>query len=65
MDSSTVRGAFRPEAQFYGADVYSAQPFSNDLSVYRRKGLSLKYLETLTKGVSAPQGTVTTPTGWW
>ncbi|MFZ0031611.1 MAG: hypothetical protein WAK84_07035 [Candidatus Cybelea sp.] len=65
MDSSTVRGAIRPDANFYGDDVYSAQPFSNDLSVYRRKGLSLKYLETLTVGVAAPQGTITTPTGWW
>lgn len=66
MDSSTVLGAFRPDAQFYGADfVYSAQPYGNNVSVYRRKGLSLKYLETLTKGVSAPRGTVTTPSGWW
>ena len=47
-----------PNANFYGADVYSAQPFSNDLSVYRRKGLSLEYLETLTVGIAAPQGTV-------
>ncbi|MGB8907518.1 MAG: hypothetical protein WCC84_02090 [Candidatus Cybelea sp.] len=64
-DSSTVHRTFRPDANFYGNDVYTAQPFGNDLSVYRRKGLSLKLLETLTVGVSAPQGTVTTPSGWW
>ncbi|MGA8098761.1 MAG: hypothetical protein WB810_08895 [Candidatus Cybelea sp.] len=64
MNSSTVLGAFRPDANFYGNDIYSAQPSSNDLSVYRRKGLSLKLLETLTSGLSAPQGMVTTPSGW-
>jgi DNA-binding beta-propeller fold protein YncE len=64
MDSSTVLRAVRPDANFYGNDVYSAQPFGNDLSVYRRKGLSLKLLETLTNGLSGPQGIVTTPSGW-
>jgi DNA-binding beta-propeller fold protein YncE len=86
IDSPTVLGALRPDANFYGNDIYSSQPSrndllpsrnellpsgndlspsGNDLSVYTRKGLSLKLLETLTKGVSAPQGTVTTPSGWW
>lgn len=64
-NSSTVLRTLSPDANFYGADVYSAQPLSNNLSVYRRKGLSLTLLETLTDGVAAPQGMVTTPSGWW
>ncbi len=65
MDSPTILGAFRPDAQFYGNDVvYSAQPVGNDMTVYRRKGLSLKLLETLSLKLSAPQGAVATPSGW-
>ncbi|MBV8531394.1 MAG: hypothetical protein JO104_08760 [Candidatus Eremiobacteraeota bacterium] len=58
--------AFRPDAQFYGNDyVYSAQLYGNDATAYRRKGLSLTRVETLYGGITAPQGTVTTPSGWW
>jgi DNA-binding beta-propeller fold protein YncE len=65
-ESSTVLAAFRPDAQFYGNDyVYSAQLYGNDATVYQRKGLSLTPVETLSEGIVAPQGTVTTPSGWW
>jgi hypothetical protein len=48
-----------------GLWIYTAQFYEHDLGVYHRKGLSLKYHKTLTKGVSGPLGTVTTPDGWW
>jgi len=66
-DSSSVLAALRsgPDAQHYGNDVYSSQLYGNDATVYRRKGTSLEPLETLHGGISAPQGTVATPGGWW
>jgi len=64
--SGTVLAGPRPDAQFYGNDfVYSAQPYGNNVSVYTRKGLSLTLVETLSDGISAPQGTISTPSGWW
>jgi len=54
------------DAQHYGNDfMYSSQPYGNDATVYRREGLSLKHLETLSAGISAPQGMVVTRSGWW
>ncbi len=56
----------RPDAQHYGNDfMYSSQPYGNDATVYRRQGLTLTHLETLSVGISAPQGTITTSSGWW
>lgn len=57
-----------PDAQLYGNDkafVYMAQLYGNDLAVYQRQGFNLKFVETLTDGVSAPQGTKATADGWW
>jgi hypothetical protein len=45
--------------------IYTAQLYGNDGKVYRRKKRSITYLETLTQGFSAPQGTVATSNGWW
>lgn len=44
--------------------IFSAQLYGNDIGVYRRRGLSLTYYETLLKGLSSPQGMVTTLDGW-
>jgi DNA-binding beta-propeller fold protein YncE len=64
-DSSMPLAAIQPNAQHYGNDyVYSAQPYSNDLAVYQRKGLSLTLVETLSSGIALPRGTVATPAGW-
>lgn len=60
--------AFNPDAQHFGNDyrfIYTAQFYGNDLGVYKRSGSSLTPYETLTQGISAPQGTVTTVNGWW
>ena len=61
--------AFNPDAQHFGNDyrfIYTAQLYGNDVSVYRRNGLTLTYLKNANKkGLSAPQGTVTTVNGWW
>lgn len=65
FDNSAVRVAVGPDAQHYGDDVYSSQPYANDATVYKRKGSSLMPLETLSSGIAAPQGTVTTPSGMW
>jgi DNA-binding beta-propeller fold protein YncE len=55
-----------PDAQHYGNDyVYSAQLYGNDATVYKQKGRTLTPVETLFEGIAAPQGTVTTSTGWW
>ncbi len=63
---SSVFGPLSPDAQFYGYDdVYSAQTLANTATVYKRKGLTLTPVQTLSVGIAAPQGTVATPTGWW
>ena len=65
----STTSAFSTDAQHFGNDyyrfVYTAQFFGNDLGIYKRSGSSLTPYETLTQGVSAPQGTVTTMNGWW
>jgi hypothetical protein len=48
-----------------GLWMYTAQFYEHDLGVYHRRGLSLRFDKPLTKGVSGPLGTVTTPDGWW
>lgn len=61
-----------PDGQLYGNDhkfVYTGQLYGNDLAVYKEqvqgREVSLKFVETLTQGVSAPQGMRTTLDGWW
>jgi DNA-binding beta-propeller fold protein YncE len=58
-------GAIRPNAQLYGNDVYTAQPSANDATVYHRQGLKLTHIKTLKTGLSAPEGMIATPSGWW
>ena len=46
--------------------MYTAQLYGHDVKIYQRNGLGLTYLKTIAgKGLSQPQGTVTTPNGWW
>lgn len=56
--------AAKPIEELPSFFVFSAQLYGNDIGVYRRKGLSLTYYETLLNGVSSPQGMVTTANGW-
>ncbi|HEX3458091.1 MAG TPA: hypothetical protein VHR97_09075 [Candidatus Baltobacteraceae bacterium] len=58
----------QPATHFYGNDfMYSSQPASNEVVVYKRKKKSytLTPYETLTSGFSKPMGMVTTPDGRW
>ncbi len=58
----------QPATHFYGNDfMYSSQPSSNEVVVYKRKKKSytLTPYETLTSGFSKPMGMVTTPDGRW
>lgn len=45
--------------------IYTAQLYGDDAKVYQRQELGLTYFETLTLGLSKPQGTVATPDGRW
>jgi hypothetical protein len=54
-----------PLSKSDGGLVYTAQLYGQDAEVYRRKGLHLKPIKTLMKGLNEPQGTVTTVNGWW
>ena len=64
--SSTVLSGMRPDAQHFGNDwMYSTSPGSNKATAYRRKGTTLKYRETLSLDISAPEGLVATRSGWW
>jgi hypothetical protein len=68
--SALLTTAMRPDAQHYGDDlwIYSAQFYGDDLSVYKRSDahgiITLTPYATL-YGVVMPNGTVTTPNGWW
>ena len=56
-----------PSVHFYGNDsMFASQPSTNAIAVYGRKanGLTLKLEETLTYGLSAPMGMVTTADRW-
>lgn len=58
----------QPATHFYGNDfMYSSQPSSNDVYVYKRKRKhdKLTPYETLGSGFSRPMGMVTTPDGHW
>jgi DNA-binding beta-propeller fold protein YncE len=54
-----------PAAPPFGKWIYTAHLYGNDLEIYQQNGLSLTFFETLTSGVSQPQGTVATVNGWW
>ncbi len=45
--------------------IYTAQLYGNDAGVYRKNNLKIRFVRDLTVGLSAPQGTVATPDGWW
>lgn len=46
--------------------MYTAQFYGHDVKIYQRNGLTLTYEKTIAgKGLLQPQGTVTTPNGWW
>lgn len=58
----------QPATHFYGNDImYSSQPSSNEVVVYKRKknSYTLKQYETLKSGFSKPMGMMTTPDGHW
>jgi hypothetical protein len=66
-----VRGLPLPEivtpgghSSGFGMWMYTAQLYGNDAEVYKRKGLSLTFFESI-PGLSAPQGTEATVNGWW
>jgi hypothetical protein len=56
-----------PNAQHYGHDsfIVSSQLYGNDATVYKRNGFTLTWKATISYDISMPQGTVTTPNGWW
>jgi hypothetical protein len=64
LDPSSITSQDRP-SRFFGKWMYLAQFYGEDLAVYKRANDSLQYDETITQGVSSPQGTVATPNGWW
>ena len=52
-------------AHKFGLWIYTAQLYGDDVKVYEQNGgPSLTYFETLTQGLSAPQGAVATINGW-
>jgi len=55
----------QPDVRMFGKWMYLAQFYGEDLIIYKRVGLTLKFAGTLKRGVSSPQGSVVTPNGWW
>ncbi|MGB6644275.1 MAG: hypothetical protein WBE35_04540 [Candidatus Cybelea sp.] len=55
----------KPDFRSLGVWIYTAQFYGEDLAVYKRKGLSLTFYSSIGGGVSAPQGTDATVSGWW
>lgn len=47
-----------------GGIIYTAQLYGNDIQIYQPKGSQLQLTGSYNSGVSAPQGSVTTPSGW-
>lgn len=47
-----------------GGMMFTAQLYGNDVGVYRRMRLNLTYFETISNGLSGPQGMVATENGW-
>jgi DNA-binding beta-propeller fold protein YncE len=50
-----------------GKWVYTAQLYGNDAQIYKQRynGVKLSYFESLSLGLSAPQGTKATVNGYW
>jgi hypothetical protein len=48
-----------------GSLMYTAQLYGHDLKVYSEGGSGLRYECSLTQGVVDPNGSMTTPNGWW
>ena len=68
LDFGTSPTSAQPATHFYGNDfMYSSQPASNEVVVYKRssKSYTLTSYETLSSGFSKPMGMVTTPDGHW
>ncbi len=61
-----INGPYVNTAQYYGSDavVYGVSP-AGLKRVPRGHGLTLTYLETITSGLTNPQGSVATATGDW
>ena len=47
-----------------GGIIYTAQLYGNEVQIYRQQGSQLNLEGTLSSGVSSPQGSVTTRSGW-
>jgi hypothetical protein len=45
--------------------LYTAQLYGHDLKVYGVGGSGLQYECSFTQGVKDPNGSMTTPNGWW
>lgn len=58
-----------PDGGFFptGKWVYTAQLYGNDAQIYKQRydGIKLRYFESLSLGLSAPQGTKATVNGYW
>lgn len=56
-----------PQASHYGNDsfIITAQLYGNDATIYKRKGFTLTPVATIKYDISFPEGTVTTPNGYW
>ncbi len=62
--SQLVRSS--PDEFNFGKWMYTAQYYGEDLSIYKRVGLSITIYKTLhDSDIASPLGTVATPNGWW
>jgi hypothetical protein len=58
-------GSFAPKTGGGTSMMYTAQLYGHDLKVYYNGGSGLLYECSLTQGVKDPNGSMTTPNGWW
>jgi hypothetical protein len=55
-----------PDKYIFGKWMYTAQYYGEDLTIYKRQGLSLAFYKTLhDPNIASPLGTMATPNGWW
>lgn len=65
LETLTQSVTMMPSANHYGEDLmFSAQPYGDDIGVYKRSGFTLTPLTTISYGVSGPQGSVATVNGF-
>jgi hypothetical protein len=66
INTALLTAPIKPDAQHYGDDlfIYTAQFYGDDASVYKRSGFNLQKVLDI-YGFLMPNGTVTTPNGWW